>query len=70
MHKCSFKDGLVIKPDGFNELDPCIYEEVESWRNVTVIVSKCKRCGAIDISWQKQENSELIEEDEYDAEAD
>lgn len=24
--KCQFSDGIIIKPDGINELDPCIYE--------------------------------------------
>ena len=41
--KCSFPDGIVIKPDGVNELDPCVYEEVERYRNCTVIVSRCQR---------------------------
>lgn len=49
MKKCSFGNGIVIKPDGVNELDPCIYEDIEMYKNVTVIVSKCKNCGNIDI---------------------
>ncbi len=58
--KCQFPDGLSIRPDGINELDPCVYEDIEKHTNVTVIVSKCKNCGNIDISWIRQENTEDI----------
>lgn len=54
MHKCSFGNNITIKPDGINELDPCVYEELERYKNVTVIISRCKKCGHIDISWKKQ----------------
>ena len=59
--KCSWPDGMVIKPDGINELDPCIYEDIEMYANVTVIVSRCKNCGNIDIRWLKQEDTEEID---------
>ncbi|MBR1620132.1 hypothetical protein IJ674_09600 [bacterium] len=49
MCKCSFPDGITIKPDGINELDPCIYEEVEVHHNVTVRVLKCRKCGHIEL---------------------
>lgn len=58
--KCSFGD-TVIKPDGINELDPCIYEEMEKYANVTVTISRCKKCGHVDISWERQEDTEEIE---------
>ena len=58
--KCSFGDNIVIKPDGIHELDPCMYEEIERYANVTVSISKCKTCGHIDISWYKQEDTEEI----------
>ena len=58
MKKCSFGEGITIKPDGINELDPCLYEDIEIWHNVTVIVSRCKRCGHIELSWLKQEDTE------------
>lgn len=60
MEKCKFPDGIVIKPDGVNELDPCIYEEIEKYRNVTVIVLRCKKCGHIEHEIVLQENSERI----------
>lgn len=59
MEKCNF-GGIVIKPDGVNELDACLYEEVERYKNVTVIINKCKKCGNIDISWLRQDDTEKI----------
>lgn len=66
MDKCKLPDGLVIKPDGLNELDPCLYRLAEVHKNVTVKVYECTRCGAIDICWERQENTEDVyyEEDE------
>lgn len=59
--KCCWPEGMVIKPDGVNELDPCVYEDIEMYTNVTVIVSKCKNCGHIDIRWMRQEDTEEVE---------
>lgn len=59
--KCCWPEGMVIKPDGINELDPCVYEDIEMYTNVTVIVSKCKNCGHIDIRWMRQEDTEEVE---------
>ena len=58
--KCQFPNGMSIKPDGIHSVDPCVYEDIEMHTNVTVIVSKCKNCGNIDISWIRQENTEDI----------
>jgi hypothetical protein len=58
-NKCSCGD-MVIKPDGIHELDPCIYEDIEMYTNVTVIISRCQKCGHIEISWMKQDNTEEI----------
>lgn len=55
--KCTMPGGMVIKPDGENELDPCLYEEVETYRNVTVHVLRCKRCGHTEIEWTRQPNT-------------
>lgn len=55
--KCSFPPGITIKPDGKHELDPCIYEDIERHRNVTVTVSRCRVCGHIEISWERQEDT-------------
>ena len=52
--KCRFPDGVVIRPDGKNELDPCVYEEIETVENCTVHVMKCKRCGHIEITWERE----------------
>lgn len=61
MHKCSFPNGVVIKPDGINELDPCEYEEIEKYKNVTISISRCRKCGNINISWFRQEDTEELE---------
>ena len=41
-------------------VDQCVYEECEIHRNVTVIVSQCQSCGKIDISWERQPNTEDV----------
>lgn len=61
-HKCNF-GGICIKPDGVNELDPCIYETLETHRNVTVEVIRCKNCGHIEVLWHRQENTEDGDDD-------
>lgn len=61
MCKCTLPNGMIIKPDGVNELDPCIYEEIERYANVTVSINRCKNCGNIDISWFRQEDTEELE---------
>lgn len=58
MGKCHLPDGISIRPDGVNELDPCLYELKEIHRNVTVEVCQCKKCGHIEISWHRQEDTE------------
>ena len=60
MSKCEHPGGIIIRPDGVNELDPCVYEDVEKYKNVTVIVSRCIYCGHIEISWVRQEDTEVI----------
>lgn len=62
MPKCTFGDGIKVCPDGMHELDPCEYEQIEKYRNVTVTVLRCKNCGNIDILWEKQEDTEEVEE--------
>ena len=51
---------IVIKPDGEHELDPHVYEDIEMYVNATVIISRCKYCGKITISWIRQENTEQV----------
>ena len=64
--KCSFPDGVVIKPDGINELDPCIYQTEQVFTNVTVEISKCKKCGHVNISWYKNPDTVEISPEEWD----
>ena len=60
MSKCKHSGGIIIKPDCVNELDPCVYEDIEKYKNVTVTVSRCIYCGHIEISWVRQEDTEVI----------
>ena len=64
MTKCAFPNGIEIRPDGENAMDPCVYKVKEIHRNVTVTVSECEKCGSVDISWERQEDtdSEYMEE--------
>ena len=61
MDKCKFPEGIVIKPDGIHELDPCEYQEVERYANVTISIRRCKKCRNIDIAWFRQEDTEELE---------
>jgi hypothetical protein len=38
-------------------LSPHVFEEIERYENVTIIVGKCRHCGYIDISWERQEDT-------------
>ena len=58
MEKCQHPGGVIIKPDGINELDPCRYRTTEIHRNVTVLVNVCQVCGHVDLSWLRQEDTE------------
>ena len=60
MGKCEFPGGVEIKPDGITPLDPCLYETTETYRNVTVEIRRCVRCGEIELVWHWQENSERV----------
>lgn len=60
--KCS-SNGVIFKPDGVNELDPCFYDEIEEHRNVTVRVLRCRNCGHIELEWKRQWNTEDILEE-------
>ncbi|MBR4656556.1 MAG: hypothetical protein IKO68_08335 [Oscillospiraceae bacterium] len=56
MDKCQMPEGLTVRPDGVNELDPCLYEEIETIHNCTVHVLKRKRCGHIEIECERGED--------------
>ena len=60
MDKCAFPDGVSIKPDGVNELDPCIYEDIAIYTKVDVIVSRCVKCGHMEFMWKSTEETEKI----------
>ena len=61
MQKCKNPDDRPILINGKYELDPCEYDVVERYRNVTVEVRQCRNCGNIDIAWIRQEDTEEME---------
>ena len=61
-HKCTFGDGITVRPDGRNELDPCLYQEIEAYENVTVHILQCVRCGHVMVEWERQDNTNDITE--------
>lgn len=63
MTKCSHGDGITVKPDGVNELDPCRYREVQVLKNVTLHVLECMKCGHIELEYEKQADTEDITDD-------
>lgn len=60
--KCG--NGLIFKPDGENELDPCVYQIIEKYKNVTVEIGECIYCGNVDVSWIRQDNTEKVNVDD------
>lgn len=60
--RCQLPEGLTIRPDGINELDPCLYEEVKMVKHCTVHVLQCMRCGHIEISWERESDTDDCEE--------
>lgn len=66
-HKCP--DGILSLPDGIYDGSTCLYEDIEKHTNCTVIVSKCKNCGDVTISWCRTEVTEdfLLAPDDSDA---
>lgn len=64
--KCTWGDGITIRPDGQTPLDPCEYETIAIYKNVTVYIDRCRKCGHYEISWRRQPNTQLVDEDEAD----
>lgn len=64
--KCCFPEGITIKPDGENELDPCVYVTKKILKNVTVVILECENCGHTEIEWIQQPETEELTEEEFD----
>lgn len=60
IHKCRFPGGMVIKPNGVDELTACHFELKQVFQNVTVEVWQCPVCGNVDISWRRQDDTETV----------
>lgn len=50
-----------VRYQGKYEVDPCAYVVKEKYRNVTIEISECKKCGHTDVSWIRQEDTEEVE---------
>ena len=59
MCKCKFPDGVSVQIGGA-ALDPCQYELTEKYKNVTVEILTCPKCGDVSVGWYKQDNTEEI----------
>ena len=55
---CKPPDGVRIFPDGEHELSPCKFVEAGVFRNVTVQLLRCEKCGEYSFAWWKQPNTE------------
>ena len=66
MCRCSYPEGMMIKPDGINELDPCLYETTNIFTNCIVEVSKCVRCGNVSVTWKRTDRTIEVPECEFD----
>ena len=63
MAKCKHQDGQITELFGY-PVDPCILKTVEKYKNVTVSVDKCINCGHVEISWERQDDTEVLDIDE------
>ena len=60
MNKCECSGVKLLGHD----IDPCEYELIEAYRNVTVEVLRCKKCGHVELSWKRQDNTEVITDEQ------
>jgi len=61
-HECSFGEGIIFRPNGSLTCDACTYIDTAEIKNVTVLVSKCEKCGGVVSGWIRQPNTEIVEE--------
>lgn len=66
-NKCEWPEGMMIKPDGINDLDPCIYEFEEAYTNVIVQIVKCRKCGHREILWYRTDDTQELTQEEMEA---
>lgn len=60
MCNCEF-DGITFKPDGLHEVSMHEFELSERYRNVTIEILRCKKCGEVSIGWYMQEDTEEVD---------
>lgn len=57
--RCNHGDGVTVSIGGI-PVDPCVYREIQTFRNVTVHVYKCVNCGKLETEWERQDDTEEI----------
>lgn len=62
MNECQFPDSFDFNIGGV-QVDPCSFEEVETLKNVTVQILRCRKCGKVTVGWMRQDNTEEVFED-------
>lgn len=60
MCKCQFPDGMEAKFGGVIPISPCSFELTGTYKNVTVEILTCTKCGNVSIGWYPQENTVRI----------
>lgn len=57
MKKCEWPDGVAIRPNGADELDPCVYDTVEETAmpisGYRFRLLRCVNCGHEEIEWAR-----------------
>ena len=63
MNRCNHGDGVTVSIGGV-PVDPCLYAVTKRFRNATVIISECIYCGHIEVSWERQDDTEEITDED------
>jgi len=58
--RCKLPGILAIRlgAEGGAEVDPCLYQEIETIEHCTVHVLRCKRCGHTEIDWEREKRGD------------
>ena len=58
--KCDrFNDEYLALNIAGIDVDPCVYEEIETIEHCTVHILKCIKCGHVEIEWEREEEDDI-----------